>query len=141
MPKYERPSRGDLFAVNYESPYGGMREIRSVVSSAGGGRAELENGGAVDLEAREYGTPSGETAELYGTRVVVPAAQVRHPGVEPGDVVKFGQGSTTHRVEAVEDGMVTTADGWTRPVTHVTAFDEDTGRHDPFSLPGDGGWI
>lgn len=139
--RFEAVRRGDLAEATTEPAFGdGVSTRRGVVADASG-PVVLEDGTRLDTRAETMTTASGGSYDLYELRVVVPAPQVRKPGVEAGDVVKFKTGSQTYRVERVEDGIVYTHDGWSRPVTHVTAFDEDTGGHDPFSFGGASDWF
>ena len=132
MTKYQRFSKGDLVSYAYEGSRGQFQRDRAVAVSS----TELKNGAVINRN-QETVTQHGKTFELHMTKVVVPASQVRYPGVKAGDTVKLRTGDTAYRVTAVKDGIVHLEDGRSVPVTEVAAFDEDVHDYDPFSIPGD----
>lgn len=145
-PRFEQPAVGDLYRVVRRKRHGDISQSRSVVGSvdrAGGGVVVELEGGRLRYPTDgdrygEYTDPGGREWEAYAGKVVVPASQVAHPGVAPGDTVKLGTGSVAYRVEAVDNGIVSLEDGRSVPVTQITAFDEDVDDYDPFKIiPGD----
>ncbi len=148
--RWEEPKTGALLKLSYN---GRWKDIENTVAVAQTVRMEdgeyiVTMDGPVpdsfarfDPDSEDYGTftINGDEYELYSLKESVPPSQVRYPGVEEGDTVKLGTGSTSYRVEEVDRGMVMLADGRRVPVTHITAFDEDVDDHDPFSISPE--WI
>lgn len=144
------PNEGDRVSVTHRSRRGSVADRDGVVERVdrSGDNVSVELGPPSSdttvtfdpSSPNEYGTvtsASGFEAEALQLRVVVPASQVRYPGVSAGDAVKVGSGSNAYRVEEVTKGYVTLEDGRSVPVTQITAFDEDVDDYDAFQiLPG-----